>query len=241
MGGMGIFFDGGYAEYTVVPSNQVQAITTPTKLGWEVLGALPEMLQVSYGCIHLSLEVKRGDRVLIRGGTTSIGLSAITLAKNLGAHVTATSRQADRESMLREYGADGFLLENGDLAAQLAAKESSQKFNKILETVGAATLKDSLKCVSQDGTLCVAGRVGNEWIVKDLHMLTDIPWGSKLTVYGGMTPEFMSTPLNDLIQQVDNGSLKVKIGRTFHINQIVEAHRCMEDSAAEGKIVILTE
>jgi threonine dehydrogenase-like Zn-dependent dehydrogenase len=47
MGGMGLFFDGGYAEYTVVPSNQVQAITIPTKLGWEVLGALPEMLQVS--------------------------------------------------------------------------------------------------------------------------------------------------------------------------------------------------
>lgn len=241
MGGMGLFFDGGYAEYTVVPSNQVQAITTPTKLGWEVLGALPEMLQVSYGCIHRSLEVKHGDRVLIRGGTTSIGLTSITLAKNLGAHVTATSRQAERDAMLREYGADEFLLEDGDLAAQVAAKESNQKFSKILEVVGAATLKDSLKCITQGGTLCVAGRVGNEWTVKDLNILFDIPWGSKLTVYGGMIPEFMSTPLNDLIQQVENGSLKVKIGKTFHIDQIVEAHRCMEDSAAEGKIVVLTE
>ncbi|PCH00044.1 Hypothetical protein PENO1_003800 [Penicillium occitanis (nom. inval.)] len=151
MGGMGLFFDGGYAEYTVVPSNQVQAITTPTKLGL-----------------------------------------------NLGAHVTATSRRTDRESMLREHGADEFLLEDGDLAAQLAAKEFNRKFNKILEMVGTATLKDSLKCIAQDGTLCVAGRVGNEWIVKDLNVLFDIPWGSKLTVYGEMTPEFMSTPLNDL-------------------------------------------
>lgn len=156
------------------------------------------MLQVSYGCIHRSLEVKSGDRVLIRGGTTFIGLTSITLAKNLGVHVTATSRRTDRESMLREHGADEFLPEDGDLAAQLAAKEFNRKFNKILEMVGTATLKDSLKCIAQDGTLCVAGRVGNEWIVKDLNVLFDIPWGSKLTVYGEMTPEFMSTPLNDL-------------------------------------------
>jgi NADPH:quinone reductase-like Zn-dependent oxidoreductase len=102
-------------------------------------------------------------------------------------------------------------------------------------------LQDDLKCIIQDGTPCVAGRVGNEWIVKDLNVLFDIPWDSKLTAYGGITPEFMSTPLNDLIQHIENGSLKVKIGKTFHIEQIVEAHRCMEDSTAEGKIVIWTE
>jgi NADPH:quinone reductase-like Zn-dependent oxidoreductase len=135
MGGMVLFFDGGYTAYNFVPSNQVQAITTPTKLGWNVLGALPEMLQVSYGCVHLPLEAKHGDRVLTRGGTTSIGLTGIALAKSLGAHVTATSRRTDRESMLRKYGVDEFLLKDGDLAVQLAAKKSIQKFNKILEMV----------------------------------------------------------------------------------------------------------
>jgi NADPH:quinone reductase-like Zn-dependent oxidoreductase len=128
MGDMGRGCDGGYAQYTLVPVNQVQAITVPTKLGWDVLGALPEMLQVAYGVLTRSLDVKRGERLLIRGGTTSIGLTAASIAKTyLGAHVTSTSRCADREDLIREYGADEFLLDDGNIADRIT--DRSQKFD----------------------------------------------------------------------------------------------------------------
>src|ERR1700692_4319688 len=69
MGGMGRQFDGGYAEFTCVPATQVQLIKA--KLAWETLGAIPEMLQTSWGSLFKSLRLEKGERLLIRGGTRS--------------------------------------------------------------------------------------------------------------------------------------------------------------------------
>src|ERR1700730_5132760 len=67
MGGMGRQFDGGYAEYTCVPAKQVQILKTG--LAWETLGAIPEMLQTSWGSLFKSLRPNSCERLLIRGGT----------------------------------------------------------------------------------------------------------------------------------------------------------------------------
>ncbi|EED17771.1 zinc-binding oxidoreductase, putative [Talaromyces stipitatus ATCC 10500] len=238
MGGMGRQFDGGYAQYTVVPTNQVQAITVPTKLGWDVLGAMPEMLNTAYGAITKSLNVKKGDRLLIRGGTTSVGLAALAIAKGLGAHVTSTSRRPERESMLREYGADEFFVDDGAIAEQI--KDEGQKFDKVLELVGVVTLKDSLNATAKGGVVSLVGIVGNSWNIENFQPQEFIPKYRFLTTFGGWIEEFMDTPLNDIVQQVEDGTFKIKVGKVFHIDQIAEAHQCMDDNAAEGKIVVLT-
>src|SRR5438105_14841592 len=104
MGGMGRQIEGGYAEFTCVPASQVQQVRT--NLGWETLGAIPEMLQPSWGSLFTALCVANGERLLIRGGTTSVGLAAAAIARNHGAVVSATTRKADREKLLRDNGAD---------------------------------------------------------------------------------------------------------------------------------------
>src|SRR5216117_4089279 len=73
MGGMGRVFDGGYAEYTCVPAAQVIAFRSD--LDWATLGALPEMLQTSYGSLTIGLDAQPGQSILIRGGTSSIGMA----------------------------------------------------------------------------------------------------------------------------------------------------------------------
>jgi NADPH:quinone reductase-like Zn-dependent oxidoreductase len=94
MGGMGRTFDGGYAEYTCVPASQV--IAFHSDLDWPTLGAVPEMLQTSYGSLTVGLDAQPGQSILIRGGTSSIGLATAILAKRRKMTVLSTTRSRDK-------------------------------------------------------------------------------------------------------------------------------------------------
>jgi NADPH:quinone reductase-like Zn-dependent oxidoreductase len=237
MGGLGREFDGGYAEYTCVPVAQVQAIKT--ELPWETLGALPEMLETAWGSLFKSLHLETGERLLIRGGTTSVGLAAAAIAKKHGASVAATTRNPGRARLLRENGADQVFIDSRSIAAQV--KEACcGGVDKVLELVGATTLKDSLRCAKPGGMVCMTGMVGNKWSLEEFDPMEAIPTSVSLTTYAGESEDFMHTPLQQLVEQVASGSLHVQIGKTFRLNEIVEAHRSMEDNRSGGKIVVLT-
>lgn len=231
MGGMGRQYDGSYAEFTCVPANQVQRITS--QLPWDMLGALPEMLQTAWGALFSSFHLHAGHRLLVRGGTTSVGMAAIALARRTGAHVTATTRQESRFELLKHLGAEQFLLDDGKLA------RLTQRYDRVLELIGATTLEDSLQCADRGGVVCMAGMVGNAWTVAGFAPMDAIPNRVSLTSYSGEPEDFMSMPLQALVDDVATGHLKVKLGRVFQIEDIVKAHRCMEANEAEGKIVVL--
>ena len=70
--------------------------------------------------------------------------------------------------------------------------------------------------------------------------MDEIPTAVGLTTYSGGAEDFMLTPLEQLAEQIAAGTLHIQIGRTFRLEEIVEAHRCMEENKAGGKIVVLT-
>jgi NADPH:quinone reductase-like Zn-dependent oxidoreductase len=112
--------------------------------------------------------------------------------------------------------------------------------DKVLELIGTTTLKDSLRCARQGGIVCMTGIVGNQWSFDNFAPMEAIPTAVCLTSYAGESEDFMSMPFQQLVDQVATGNLHIQIGQTFHLDEIVEAHRVMEENTAGGKIVVLT-
>jgi NADPH:quinone reductase-like Zn-dependent oxidoreductase len=237
MGGMGRVFDGGYAEYTLVPASQVQKVETG--LDWATLGALPEMVQTAYGSLNKSLRLQAGQTLLIRGGTTSVGLTAAVLAKRLGATVIATTRKPERETMLKANAADHVVIDDGQIADAVRDLVPTG-VDAVLELIGTTTLLDSLAATAQGGVVCMTGMVGDSWEFERFSPMGAIPTAVSLTTYAGGAEDFMATPLQDFINMVESGGAKVPIGKVFNIDEIVEAHRTMEQNKAGGKIVMTT-
>lgn len=235
MGGMGRFFDGGYAEYTLVPLEIVFPFNS--SLPWEVLGAIPEMFQTVSGSLNQALEIQKGETLLIRGGTSSIGMLACQLAKTKGLKVISTTRNPNKSKTLLENGADHIIIDDGDIADKLR-EIYPNGVNKVLELIGTRTLKDSLKCIATKGMVCMTGILGNEWSMKEFTPMGDIPSLGRLTVYMGESKNLSKELLQEFILEVENGNIKLNIDKVFQLDEVAYAHQYMEDNKARGKVIV---
>ena len=86
----------------------------------------------------------------------------------------------------------------------------------------------------------MTGMVGDSWLLQDFSPMGAIPCSVCLTMYDGGEKAFMETPLQEMVEQIEAGTLPVVIGKVFKLDDIVEAHRTMEENTAGGKIVVLT-
>lgn len=235
MGGMGRTFDGGYAEYTCVPATQVVPFRSDLDAG--VLGAVPEMLQTAHGSLTVGLDAQPGQSLLVRGGTSSVGMATAVLAKQRGMTVLSTTRSARKADALRALGVDHVLLDDGDVAAQVRAIVPDG-VHAALELIGTPTLPDTLRATRVHGVVCFTGMLSNEWTVKDFYPIDYLPRGVRLTAYGGDAGDLPAAVLQGFLDAVAAGTATVPIDRVYAFEEIARAHADMESGVATGKLVV---
>jgi NADPH:quinone reductase-like Zn-dependent oxidoreductase len=237
MGEMGREFDGGYAEYALLPNSLLMPVTTT--LPWDVLAALPETYLTAQGSLD-ALGVVPGSRLLIRGGTSSVGMAAASIASGHGIETAATTRRRDKIDALTAAGVDHVLLdEGGPLAASVQAVWPEGP-DHVLDLVGANTAVDSLRLVRRGGTVCVSGSLSG-WLIPDFEPIAMIPSGTRLTAFhsDNLRGSAGRTVLQRIVDEVEAGVYRPNVDRVFGLDDIVAAHRFMENDEAAGKLVVL--
>lgn len=240
MGGMGRTINGSYAEYMVVPAQNVIAVETP--LSWDRLAALPEVFATAWTILHKNLSLQKGQRLVVRAGTSALGQAAIALAAYAGSEVIGTTRRPQRAAMLHALGAKSVVASEGDLSNTLNAHGGN--VDAILDLVGNSTILDSMRATKVGGYVCLAGFLGGLAPLEQFNPLNQMPSGVHLSFFGSF--EFGNAnyplsiiPMQQLVDAVTAGQIKFQASRVFGFEEIALAHELMERDEAQGKLVIV--
>ena len=232
MGEMGRAFDGSYAEYVLLPNEQIYPVHTD--LDWITLAAIPETYYTAFGSLQ-QLRIAPQDRVLVRGAGSGVGVAFAQLLKAQFPHVVlhGSTRNPAKATRLQAVGFDGVITEaDGKL-------QTDQSYDKILELVGPATLRDSFSHINEHGIVCNTGQLGNIWCVNDFDPIIELKNNSYLTAfYSGNVSQAKLDAMFDYIRQFN---VKILIERVFTLEQVPEAHRFLQSADGFGKVVVVNE
>ena len=230
MGEMGRAFDGSYAEYVLLPNEQIYPVHTD--LDWTTLAAIPETYYTAFGSLQ-QLRIAPQDRVLVRGAGSGVGVAFAQLLKAHFPHVVlhGSTRNPAKATRLQAVGFDEVITEaDGKI-------QTDQSYDKILELVGPATLRDSFSHINEHGIVCNTGQLGNIWCVNDFDPIIELKNNSYLTAfYSGNISQAKLDAMFDYIRQFN---VKILIERVFTLEQVPEAHRFLQSADGFGKVVVV--
>ena len=228
---------GGYAEYCVAP--EVTALPVPR--GWSLTEAasLPETFFTVWGNVYERARLAPGESLLVQGGTSGIGVSAIQMAKATGNRVFATAGSDDKVAACLRLGAEkAFNYKTQDFEKEL----QKEPVNMILDMVGGDYVPKELRCLAEDGRLVFIAFLRGHKSELDINEVMR----RRLTISGStLRPrpvEFKGSIARNLREKIwpliDAGKIKPVLYRTFPLGEAAEAHRLMESSQHIGKIVL---
>lgn len=233
---------GGYAEFVVAPADHCMPI--PAGLDLRTAACLPETFLTVWANLIERGQLRAGQSVLIHGGSSGIGTTAIGFAKWAGAsRIFTTVGSEDKAHICRELGADRPILYKSENFAQVIKDETNgQGVNLVLDMVGGDYLPKHLKCLALEGRLVQiaflsGAKVEMDWTMLMMKRLTFT--GSTLRARSVEEKARISLTMQQAIwPELQRGRLLPIIHAEFPLAQAEEAHRLMESSQHVGKIVL---
>jgi len=230
---------GGYAEYCVAP--EVQALPVPKGLSLLEAASLPETFFTVWGNVYDRGRLAPGETLLVQGGTSGIGVSAIQMAAATGNRVFATAGSDDKvAACIRLGAAKAFNYRTQDFEREL----QKETVNVILDMVGGDYVPKELRCLAEDGRLVFIAFLRGAKTEMDISLVMR----KRLTITGStLRPRpvaFKGAIAKSLREKIwpliESGRIKPEIYRTFPLEQAASAHALMESSQHIGKIVLTT-
>ena len=232
---------GGYAEYCVAAASH--ALPIPAGMDFATAAALPETWFTVWANLVDLGRLKRGERLLVHGGSSGIGLVAIQLAKHLGAECLVTVGSEEKAEFCRKAGATQAInYRSADFAEEVKAITGGAGVDVILDMVGAPYLQRNLASLRRDGRLVYVAFLEGSKGEADLMPIML----KRLTVTGStMRPRTLAekTAIRDALAAhiwpaLAQGRLLPHLFARFPLVQAADAHRLMESSRHIGKIVL---
>lgn len=232
---------GGYAEYCVVPIGQC----LPIPKGWSVLEAasLPETFFTVYGNVFDRAKLAAGETLLVQGGSSGIGVTAVQMATALGHRVFVTAGTDDKCRACEQLGADrGINYRTEDFVEVVKSLTGGKGANVILDMVAGDYVNRELRCLADDGRLVIIALLGGA--------TGEINFGEvlrrRLVITGSTLRPRPVTFKRHIAQQLrsqvwpllESGRIKPVIYQTFPLEQAADAHALMETSTHVGKIML---
>lgn len=234
---------GAYAEWAVVPAQQ--CLPVPAGVDLVTAAAIPETYFTVWTNLFQRAHLRTGETVLVHGGASGIGTTAIQLARAFGATVFATAGSDERAAACEKLGAAaGLNYRTADFAEAIAAITSGRGVNVILDIIGGEYLDRNLRALAFDGRLIQIGLQGGARAQINLSTLMQ----RRLTLTGStLRPRSVAEKAaiaRELEQHVwpllSSGLVKPVVHRTFPLAQAADAHRLLESGTVIGKLVLTT-
>lgn len=230
---------GAYAEASIVSADRL--ISLPSDLSFEQGAAFPLQGMTAHYLIHEFRKIKPGDFVLIHAAAGGMGLLLVQWAKHLGAKVIGTVSTEEKAAKAREAGAwEVILYTQKDFVAEVKRLTNNHGADLIIDGVGKTTFAGNLQAAALRGNIVIFGAASGpaEPIMPNALM------ARSLTVSGGSLPNYILTPeemqmrAKAVLKGLQEGWLKLNIGKVLPLAQAGEAQRLLENRETVGKIVL---
>ncbi len=232
---------GGYAEYCVAPD--VQALPVPKGLSPVEAASLPETFFTVWGNVYERGRLAPGESLLVQGGTSGIGVTAIQMAAATGNRVFATAGSDEKCAACVRLGAEKAInYRTQDFAAEIKAATGGTGVDVILDMVGGDYVPKELKCLADEGRLVFIAFLRGHKAELDINEVMRrrlVVTGSTLRPRPVEFKGYLARNLREKIWPlIEAGRIKAEIFKTFPLEQAAEAHRLMETSQHIGKLVL---
>jgi NADPH2:quinone reductase len=233
---------GTYAEYAAVPAERL--VHVPNKITDQQAAAAMLQGMTAHYLSHTTYQLKKGDTALIHAAAGGVGLLLVQMAKNIGARVIGTAGSEEKAKLARDAGADEVILyASQDFEAETKRLTDGKGVHVVYDGVGQTTFEKGLNVLRPRGHMILfgasSGPVQPVDPIKQLMAKGSLTLTRPSLIHYVTSHEELQQRAGDVFAMIGAGKLKLRISKTYKLEEVQQAHRDLEGRKTTGKILLV--